>query len=168
MYLKHLIWINTDHHDIQKKTCIFTYYARIFRKKKTCKRVKLDSNNLGLAAWPLGFNKLSQVTSARSLAQGDATRRATVRAFDVHLSGSTAYAQVCHVFFLMVVMWFKHKLAANNMLAKRESGVRLRWNMYTYFMYSYICSIHLKLHMQTQLPWKSQECGSYLNHAWLS
>lgn len=87
--------------------------------------------------------KLSQVTSARSLAQGDATRRATVRAFDVHLSGSTAYAQVCHVFFLMVVMWFKHKLAANNMLAKRESGVRLRWNMYTYFMYSYIYVVYI-------------------------
>lgn len=46
-----------DHHDIQKKPCIFTYYARIFRKK-TCKRVKLDSNDLDLAAWPLGFNKL--------------------------------------------------------------------------------------------------------------
>ena len=84
----------------KKKPCIFTYYARIFRKKnmQTC---ETWLKRLGFGRLALGIQQTSQATSARSLAQGDATRRATVRAFDVHLwhSGRTAYAQVCHVFF---------------------------------------------------------------------
>lgn len=43
-----------------KKNPAYSHIMPGFFGKKTCKRVKLDSNDLDLAAWPLGFNKLPQ------------------------------------------------------------------------------------------------------------